>query len=189
MNRARILIVLLILVVGALYSGTFLVIDAPGRSDVILVLAGETNRRPARGLELLEQGYAPKVILDVPADARIYEWNATELAQRYAESLARASAVTICPIHGRSTKAEAKEAGACLQAAGARSVLLVTSDYHTRRALSTLRRELPAYHFSIAAAYDPAEFGTQWWRHRQWAKVSLDEWLRLIWWEAIDRWQ
>jgi hypothetical protein len=179
---------LLILLLAALFSGKFLVIDAPGKSDVILVVAGETDRRPGRALELLDQGYARRVILDVP-DARIYIWSETELAQRYAESLSPASAVSVCPIHGLSTKAEAKEAGACLQATGARDVLLVTSDHHTRRALSTFRRELPGYHFTVAAAYNPRQFGTQWWRHREWAKVSLDEWLKLVWWEAIDRWQ
>jgi hypothetical protein len=41
----------------------------------------------------------------------------------------------------------------------------------------------------VAAAYDPNEFGVQWWRHRQWAKVDFDEWLRLIWWELVDRWR
>ena len=152
------------------------------------MVAGESDRRPACALELLDQGYARRVILDVP-DARIYHWSQTELAQKYAESLSPASAVSVCPIHGLSTKAEAKEAGACLQATGARNVLLVTSDHHTRRALSTFRRELPGYNFTVAAAYDPTQFGTQWWRHRQWAKVSLEEWLKLVWWEAIDRWQ
>ncbi|MGA9509163.1 MAG: hypothetical protein WBV55_11130, partial [Candidatus Sulfotelmatobacter sp.] len=37
--------------------GSFLVVDAPRRSDTILVLAGETDRRPQRALELLSEGY------------------------------------------------------------------------------------------------------------------------------------
>jgi uncharacterized SAM-binding protein YcdF (DUF218 family) len=67
--------------------------------------------------------------------------------------------------------------------------LIVTSDYHTRRALRTFQREAPDYEFSVAAAYDANEFGGQWWRHRQWAKVNFEEWLRLIWWELVDRWR
>ena len=39
-------------------AGSFLVVDAPHRSDAILVLAGETDRRPLRALELLSQGLA-----------------------------------------------------------------------------------------------------------------------------------
>jgi hypothetical protein len=47
---------------------------------------------------------------------------------------------------------------------------------------------MSSYQFSIAASLNPGEFGAQWWKHRQWAKVNVDEWMRLVWWELIDRW-
>ena len=25
--------------------------------------------------------------------------------------------------------------------------------------------------------------------NRQWAKINFDEWLRLVWWQAVDRWR
>ena len=56
-------------------AGSFLVVDAPRPSDVILVLAGETDRRPERALQLLAQGYGRRVVLDVPTNCealRIY---------------------------------------------------------------------------------------------------------------------
>ena len=63
------------LVVGlAAKAGSFLVIDAPRRSDAILVLAGETDRRPQRALELLYEGYGRRVVLDVPNNAKLYEF-------------------------------------------------------------------------------------------------------------------
>ena len=68
-------------------------------------------------------------------------------------------------------------------------MLVVTSDYHTRRALSTFRHEVPDMQISVAAATDQQQFGGSWWRHRQWAKLNFDEWLRLVWWEAVDRWR
>src|SRR5271169_2653301 len=43
-------------VVAAAKGGSFLVVDVPRPSDVIVVLAGETDRRPERGLQLLAQG-------------------------------------------------------------------------------------------------------------------------------------
>jgi len=64
----------------------------------------------------------------------------------------------------------------------------VTSDYHTRRALSVFRKEVPGYSYSVAAASDPVQFGARWWQHRQWAKNNTDEWMRLLWWELVDRW-
>src|SRR5271167_2304366 len=89
-------------------SGRFLVVNQPRKSDVMIVLAGETDRRPARGLELLDQGYASRLILDVPAEARIYQWNQLEIARKYVEGLPRAGAITVCPIYGHSTRDEAQ---------------------------------------------------------------------------------
>ena len=172
-----------------LTSGRFLVINEPQKSDIILVLAGETEQRPARALELLHQGFASHMILDVPAEATIYDWAQTDLAQKYVESLGVSDAVTVCPIHGLSTKAEAKDAAVCLKGIPGRNLLLVTSDFHTRRALSIFQRELPNYNCRVAAAYDARQFGAQWWLDRQWAKVNFDEWLRLAWWTTIDRWR
>jgi hypothetical protein len=180
-------LLLLLLWLGA-DSARFLVVDEPQKSDAILVLAGETEHRPARALELLEQGYAEHVVFDVPADPKIYGSTYLQLAQAWADAQPRSRALTICPIHGLSTKAETADALQCLHKSGARSVLLVTSDYHTRRALSVFRKEGPAYTFQVAAAYDATQFGMQWWRHREWAKTNVNEWFRLLWWELVDRW-
>jgi len=170
-------------------AGSFLVIDAPVRSDVILVLAGETEQRPKRALELLGQHYGKRIILDVPANVTIYEFTQIQIAQRYVKDLPLPELVSICPIEGLSTKDESKDAEKCLQREGAKSVLIVTSDFHTRRALDIYRHELPDYRFSIAAAHNAEGFGTKWWTHRQWAKTFFDEWIRLLWWNAIDRWR
>ena len=89
--------------------GQFLVVDMPRRSDVIVVLAGETDRRPQRAFELLDRGYAPRLILDVPADSRIYQWTQPELAEKYVQGLPESKSITICAIHGLSTKEEASE--------------------------------------------------------------------------------
>src|SRR6266536_590912 len=185
--------VLIVLLAVALFlfstSGKFLIINRPQHADAIVLLAGETDRRPALGLQLLQRGYAPRMVLDVPATGKIYQWNMLQLAQQYVHELPQAQSVIICPIYGLSTKAEAQDVSQCLKNLGVHSVLVVTSDYHTRRALSTFRRELPGMQISVAAATDPQQFGGSWWQHRQWAKLNFDEWLRLVWWQAVDRWR
>lgn len=143
---------LLLVSLGAV-SGRFLVVNQPRKSDVIVVVAGETDRRPARGLELLDQGYASRLILDVPAEAKIYRWSQLEIARKYIDELPQASSITVCPIYGFSTKAEAHDVARCLQGFSVHRILLVTSDYHTRRALSIFNRVLPA-DYSVAAAFD-----------------------------------
>ncbi len=167
-------------------SARFLVIDKPKHADAILVLAGETNIRLMLAIQLATEGYAPRVIVDVPDWTRFYGRSELDLAREWAS--AQQVPVAICPTHGLSTKDEAKEAASCLDAAQARSTLIVTSDFHTRRALSILQHEVPAHEFSIAAAYDPTEFGVKWWQHRQWTKTNFYEWTRFAWWELIDRW-
>ncbi len=169
-------------------AGSFLIVDVPRPSDVILVLAGETYRRPERALQLLAQGYGRRVVLDVPSSAKLYEFTQIQLAQKYIQDLPQGAAVSVCPIDGLSTRDESKDAEKCLARDGGRSVLIVTSDFHTRRALDIFQREVPGHEYSIAAARDAEQFGARWWTHRQWAKTLVDEWLRLIWWETVDRW-
>jgi len=176
-------------VVLAAKAGGFLVLDAPRSSDVIVVLAGETDRRPERALQLLTQGYGRRIVLDVPTNAKIYEFTQMQLAQKYIQNLPQAASIRLCPIDGLSTTDESKDAEKCIAREGGKSVLIVTSDFHTRRALSVFRREIHGRDYSVAAARDEAQFGVRWWTHRQWAKTFVDEWLRLIWWKAVDQWR
>jgi len=170
-------------------AGRVLVIDSPQQSDLILVLAGETYSRPVRALELLRRGYGRRVLIDVPAEARIYEFSQVDLATRYIHDLPEAASVQVCPIQGLSTKEESRDVTRCIEHEQVTSILIVTSDFHTRRALSIFRREVPGIRFSIAAARDDTEFGTRWWSHRQWAKTCFGEWLRVLWWNGVERWQ
>ena len=185
-----VVLVIVVLSVGlAAKAGSFLVVDSPRSSDAILVLAGETDRRPQHALELLARGYGRRVVLDVPNNAKLYEFTQIRLAEKYIQDQSQAASISICAIDGLSTKDEAKEAERCLQREGAKSVLIVTSDFHTRRALEVFQREFPGREFSVAAARNEQGFGSRWWMHRQWAKTFVDEWLRLIWWKAVDQWR
>ena len=178
-----------LLITFALIAGRILVVDAPQPSDLILVLAGETDHRPAHALELLRQGYGKHILIDVPADANIYEFSQLDLAERYVHDLPESASVRVCPIHGLSTREETHDVEKCLIAQDGTRILIVTSDFHTRRALSIFQHELRDKSFSVAAAYDVTEFGTRWWTNRQWAKTCTAEWVRTIWWNAVERWK
>ena len=177
------------LVTFAANAGRLLVVDDPQASDVILVLAGETDHRPARAVQLLEQGYARRVVIDVPAEARIFGSTELQLAEKYVQGLPQASSIRICPIEGLSTRDESHDAEKCLASESGRRILIVTSEFHTRRALGIFRHELPGYSFSVSVAREDAEFGTRWWTHLEWAKTCLGEWERLLWWTILERWK
>jgi len=174
-------------------AGSWLIVDEPKPADVILVLAGETDRRPARAVQLLRQGLAPRMVMDVPADASIYGYSQLELAQKWVQTLPEAGAISICSIAGLSTRDEARDVAECLAHDSSQTksdrILIVTSDFHTRRARSVFQHELQGKSFSIAAARDDAQFGARWWTHRQWAKTCVDEWMRVVWWNAVDHWR
>jgi hypothetical protein len=181
-------VLLVLLLTFAANAGNVLVIDEPRPSDLIVVLAGETDVRPAHALQLLSQGYAHRVLIDVPAGAKIYKFTQLDLARKYIQELPQASSVDVCPIEGLSTRDESRDVAACLSHETANKILIVTSDFHTRRSLSIFRHEIPGKIFAIAAARDATQFGVRWWQHRQWSKTCVDEWLRLIWWNVVERW-
>jgi uncharacterized SAM-binding protein YcdF (DUF218 family) len=178
-----------VLLLFAANAGRILVVDDPQRADLIVVLAGETNYRPARALQLLDQGYARRMILNVPTNSTLYKFTQLQIAQKYVQDLPQAASIDICPIQGLSTLEESLDVQKCLSSETGTRILIVTSDYHTRRSLSIFRHEIPGKMFSTAAVTDGTQFGQKWWQHRQWAKTCFDEWLRLLWWNAMERWR
>jgi uncharacterized SAM-binding protein YcdF (DUF218 family) len=192
-RRASLWILLILVAAGciwfAAHAGHWLIIDAPQPSDIIVVLAGETNHRPAHALDLLRQGYARRVLFDVPVAEKIYDITLIEVAEKYIRTLPDASKVAVCPIQGLSTREESHDVAQCLGTEQGSRVLIVTSDFHTRRALSIFQHEIKGKSFSVAAAHDSTQFGPHWWKHRQWAKTFTDEWLRVLWWDFVERWR
>jgi hypothetical protein len=189
-SRLAILLVLLVILLAlASQAGRVLVVDAPQKSDAIVVLAGETRVRPARALELLRQGVGPHVFLDAETREIVYGQSLVGIAQRYVDGLGETSRVSVCPITGFSTFAEVEDVKRCLAGRGVHRLLVVTSDFHTRRALMIFRQRLPQYQVSVAAGHNPAVFGEAWWKNREWAKAVLDEWMKMAWFQAVDRWR
>jgi uncharacterized SAM-binding protein YcdF (DUF218 family) len=174
------------------FAGRMLVSDHPEKSDVIVVLAGDSqDARYRRGMELLRAGYGRRLFLDASSDSSYFGHTPAEYADAFLKQDARemVAQVSVCPFEEDSTDTETRFVAKCLEPLHPASVLLVTSDWHTARARSVFMRRLPQYHWSSAAAADDRIFGTHWWSHREWAKTTFQEWLKVIWWNAIDRWR
>jgi uncharacterized SAM-binding protein YcdF (DUF218 family) len=174
------------------FAGYILVIDQPERGDAIIVLGGDHNDyRYWRGLQLLQQGYGQFLLVDSNIDevqfGRTLADQAADFVQHSAGALA--DRVKVCPIEGDSTVLETRAVQKCLQERRVHSVVLVTSSFHTRRALSIFRQRVPQYQWSVAAVTDDSRFRPQWWQRREWAKTTFMEWTKLVWWLAVDRWR
>lgn len=184
--------VLIVVLILAFQPGSFLVVNYPAKSDAILVLAGGHNDgRYWRGLQLLRAGYGRHMLFDVSV-GEIYGRSTLQYAAEFINQSAGndATRITICPIDRDSTNEETVTVGLCLAHLQPKpqSVLLVTDEYHTRRALSIFRKRLPQYQWSAATAPDAYLFGVPWWKHREWAKTYLYEVEKLFYWELWERW-
>lgn len=192
-SKSMIFLALLVaLTVFAGFAGHMLVSDHPEKSDVIVVLAGDSqDARYRHGMELLRAGYGRHLFLDASSDSSYFGHTPAEYADAFLKRDAKemVSQVSVCPFEEDSTDTETRFVARCLELFHPASVLLITSDWHTARARSVFMRRLPQYHWSAAAAVDDRIFGTHWWTHREWAKTTFQEWLKVIWWNAIDRWR
>ena len=202
MSRRRIvLLCIAVLIVAAVFfvmkdAASFLRVNAPQHADVMVVLGGgQDDSRYWRAVELLQAGYSNRILLDAPSFGVSYGKTGEELAQDWVRRM-NAEHTSVCGIYHDSTYDEAEDVARCLRPMKVSSVMIVTSDYHTRRAFSIFKSRLPQYQWSVAATYAPFDLtqpqrmaGDDWWKNRRWAKTILDEYQRLIWWELVDRWR
>lgn len=194
MSRRLTLLVILALAAALVFfllsrAGSFLVLDDPQRSDVIVVLEGSGDTPGFfRALHLKGEGYAGKVLLDANVNAEIFGKTEAEMAREYLDRIGQ-KATEICPTVGTSLFAEAADVQRCLQRIGASSAVLVTSDFGTRRTLSVFQKRLPQYEWSVAAASTPYHFAEAYWKHRGWAKTVLEEWEDFLEWKLVDQWR
>jgi len=181
-------IAIVLILLGLRHAGPALVVNQPQRSDVILLLAGDVgDTRYWKGIELLRSGYAPRMLVDARVDAVSYGRTPAELTEDFIQRSAGGLPVHVCPTMGTSTLQELQSAAACLQPAAPHSILLVTSDYHTRRALSVAREAYPRYSWSVAAANNGLLSAPRWWTDREIAKNVFLEWQKVAWWELVER--
>jgi uncharacterized SAM-binding protein YcdF (DUF218 family) len=165
-------------ILGAL--GSYLVHDEPPRhADVVLVLAGDASGgRILKGAELVRQGYAPKAIVSGPV---IYSVHECDLAIALAERAGyRASYFTHFEHNAFSTVEEARDAAPLLRGMGVKQVLLVTSDFHTRRAGKIFRATMPDIDFDVVGSADPHFTPMGWWRDREGRKTFVIEWMKTV---------
>jgi uncharacterized SAM-binding protein YcdF (DUF218 family) len=165
--------------------GRSLVLDeGPVKADLALVLAGDQyGRRILAGGDLVRQGYVPKVLVSGPCCH--YDIPESELAIAHAVRRGY-PAGWFEPVvnQGLSTRDEARAFYPELARRNVRRFLLVTSDYHTRRAARIFRSELGARHSGIevrmVAVPDEHFRPETWWRSRESRKIVLLEWSKTL---------
>jgi uncharacterized SAM-binding protein YcdF (DUF218 family) len=152
------------------------------KADCILVPGGDNfGSRIVRAARLARAGYAPYVLVDGPAGLMGHESDATiryATLQGFPAALFRA---VWLPQGLDSTGEEMKYlADGVLKQNNVKTVLLVTSNYHTRRAARFLRKEAPWLKVVAVPASDPYFTPDAWWKTRNGKKTFFFEWAKTI---------
>ena len=191
MNRAvRILslVVLAALVLALIFHnailaalGSYLVKgETPQKADIALVLAGDgTGNRILTAAQLTRRGYVSKVLVSGPSGT--YGRYECDLAIPFAVKAGYPESYFLhFENDAQSTQEEARATIARLRQLSAHKILLVTSDYHTRRAGKIYRAAAPDLQFIVVAAPDANFTPDGWWHNRQGEKTAFYEWVKTL---------
>lgn len=158
----------------------------PRRAEAIVVLAGDFyGHRILKACELVREGYAPVALVSGPSGN--YGHYESDLAIPFAvDHGCRPEWLAPVPNNCRSTRDESALFANELRRRGVKSYLLVTSNYHTRRAGRLFRRAAPDLSVAVVAAPDENFDPDRWWHSREARKTFALEWLKTVagWWGA-----
>jgi uncharacterized SAM-binding protein YcdF (DUF218 family) len=161
--------------------GNFLVqAGPPEKADIIVVLAGDGfGHRILKAAELVKEGFAPQALISGPYG--MYGNYECDLAIPFAVKAGYPESYFLHLEHrARSTADEAQVVVEKLRAMGLKRVLLVTSNYHTRRSGRIFHRAAPDLDIFVVSAPDEFFKPDSWWHDREARKIFLLEWTKTV---------
>ena len=138
-----------------------------------MVVLGGGERRPERAAELFKTGEAPKIIVSGNGDC--------DFNERLLEKNGVTNTAIILECKSRTTRENAEFSISLLRKMGAHRVIIVTSWYHSRRALHSFEHYAPDIKFYSRPSY----FGypkTEWHEHGINGFVKSEYWKLLGYW-------
>lgn len=159
--------------------------DTIKSSDAIVVLSGDyTGTRMHAGISLLKKGMGKYIVFNGGKEYWTINYSELVLRQLHAEGIKPEQAVwSDDDKNSRNTHDEAIANLHILAEKGAKSFILVTSDYHTARAARVYEPLAQKYKMSmyVFPVQNPTVKLNNWWRDRESAKIVFIEWEKTIW--------
>ncbi len=159
-------------------AGEFWVVDEPAAQSDALIVLGDDNYggdRAFHAAELYREGVAPIVV----ASGRMLRHNVSmaDVMEHDLVSFGVPAASIVKLAHrAQNTREEAVEDAQLIQARGWKRVLVVTSNYHARRARFIFGRVLPPNVILRVSGARDSEFDpSHWWQTRQGQKLFMSE--------------
>jgi uncharacterized SAM-binding protein YcdF (DUF218 family) len=198
MAARRTLIVLAGIAVSAaawilLEGGRYLQHEDPLKhADAVFVLAGARLERALEAVDLYQAGYAPLIVLSpgrgeaVEPIARARGIRLPNETEQLRDALVGAGIPREAFLIGNGRVDNTAAEGSMIRGLAAdrrwRTLIVVTSKYHTRRGGYAMRRALdgtPVEVIMRASRYDPSD-PAGWWRHRRDIRWLAEEWPKLL---------
>jgi len=165
------------------YTAESWVVDEPAAHADALLLLGDDNfyaDRATHAAELFRQGAAPVVVASgrrLRPTAGIVELEEHDLIERGVPK----DKILRFPHDSDSTREEAAALAQFAIEHHFRSVIVVTSNYHTRRARYLFEKQFPKrIAVSTASARDGDFDPERWWEHRKSQKLFAREWVAML---------
>ncbi|OGC06747.1 hypothetical protein A2526_04995 [candidate division WOR-1 bacterium RIFOXYD2_FULL_36_8] len=160
----------------------FLVVqDKPEKSDVILVLAGDSNgERVDQAVKLYKEGYAPKILMS--GGPIIWKLTSAQNMKSQAIALGVPPKNIFMEEKSLSTLGNIKYSIPILKRLNAKTIILVTSPFHARRARAVARKYCLKENIRVlsypvqASALNP----DSWWTRREDTEPIAFEYIKLI---------
>jgi uncharacterized SAM-binding protein YcdF (DUF218 family) len=154
--------------------------DQPVHADYAVVLAGDMyGHRIIEGAELVRQGLVRKALVSGPRVC--YGIAESELAVNFAVKKGYPADYFVqFPHNATSTQEEAQLLVPELRRLGAHSFLLVTSDFHTRRAGRCFRDLASGMDMRVISTPDEFFRPDSWWSNREGRKTFYMEWSKTV---------
>jgi uncharacterized SAM-binding protein YcdF (DUF218 family) len=160
------------------FAGEFWIVDdAPESSDVIIVLSGDNYDavRAARAAALFRAGMAPHVVA-TGRSLRSYATTTDLMKRDLVDHGVPAPAIIPLTHRADNTRDEAVAVSEFVHSHGWKKILLVTSNYHTRRSQYIYERTLPSgTQLRVISAPDVEYDPQSWWRTREGLKIFFHE--------------
>ena len=187
--RTRLLLAVFLLLAGMAVThpywlrkiGEFMIqAEEPRKADIAVVLAGDwRGNRILKGGDLVRQGWVPAALVDGPPQH--YGIPESDLAVPFAVSRGYPESYFIrFPMNAWSTDEEAQIVIPELRKRGYSRFLLITSDFHTRRAGRIFRKYLGDLQMTVVSAPDDSFQGGNWWHTREGRKTFVFEFMKTV---------
>jgi uncharacterized SAM-binding protein YcdF (DUF218 family) len=168
---------LLLAAIAILFPQWFLCVDSgPVKADVIVVLGGGSHERPGRAAELFKGQIAPRIIVS--------GWGDYKINRQLLIEAGVPSGVIEMENQSRTTKENAQFTIQLLHKPNllhAKRVIIVTSWYHSRRALACFRHYAPDIQFYSRPSYFASA-------HADWAHNRIGNRVRLEYAKLLGYW-